>query len=306
MITKYLSAVLIVLAQLFLAQTLSKNAETITPFFTETSDRTKLFTKVSGTGDLCIYVHGGPGMWSDSFENLKGNRLETHLKMVYYDQRGSGRSGASATNDYSVNRMVEDIEDIRKKLGADKVYLMAHSFGGIIATSYAAKYGSHLKGLILVSSTLYLNDSVMSQVSYTNQLTGSKIEIKDGQYMPALGEAMGKLNEKGLMYKLLSDSKENMDTLNKIDEKRPEENGFRNNVWNISEYYGDFTKLTPGIKVPVLVVTGTQDHAVGPEHYKLFKFPNQRVAKINGGHLLYYENNAEFVKNVFSFIKNKR
>ena len=108
------------------------------------------------------------------------------------------------------------------------------------------------------------------------------------------------------MYKLLTDSQQNMDTLNKIDEKRPEENGFRNNVWNISEYYGDFTKLTPGIKVPVLVVTGTQDHAVGSEHYKLFKFPNQRVAKINGGHLLYYENNEEFVKNVFSFIKNKR
>lgn len=62
MITKYLSAVLIVLAQLFLAQTISKKAETTTPFFTETSDGTKLFTKVSGTGDLCIYVHGGPGM----------------------------------------------------------------------------------------------------------------------------------------------------------------------------------------------------------------------------------------------------
>ncbi|MBU4537050.1 MAG: alpha/beta fold hydrolase [Weeksellaceae bacterium] len=301
--TRLLTAVYIILAQLFFAQTLSEKAETSTPFFTQTSDGTKLFTKVSGTGDLCIYVHGGPGMWSDSFENLKGKNLESRLKMVYYDQRGSGRSGASLTNDYSVNRMVEDIEDIRKKLGAGKVYLMSHSFGGIIATAYAAKYGSHLKGLILVSSTLYLNDSVMGQVAYANELTGSKIEIKEGQYMPALGEAMGKLNEKGQMYKLLTDSQENMNTLDKIDEKRPEENGFRNNVWNISEYYGDFTKLTPDIKVPVLVISGTQDHAVGPQHYKLFKFPKQKVVQIKGGHLLYYENNDEFVKSVFSFIR---
>lgn len=299
--TRLLTAVCMVLVQLFFAQTSFKKGQTPTPFFTETSDGTKLFTKVSGTGDLCIYVHGGPGMWSDSFENLKGKNLESNLKMVYYDQRGSGRSGASVTNDYSVNRMVEDIEDLRKKLRAVKVYLMAHSFGGIIATSYAAKYGDHLKGLILVNSTLYLNNSVMSQVAYANELTGSKIEIKDGQYMPALGEAMGALNEKGLMYKLLTDSKENMDTLNKIDEKRPQENGFRNNVWNIGEYYGDFTKLTPGIKVPVLVISGTQDHAVGPEHYKLFKFPNQKVAEIKGGHLLYYEKSDEFVKSVFSF-----
>lgn len=303
---RLLTAVCIVLAQLFFAQTFSKNTPTSTPFFTEASDGTKLFTKVSGTGDLCIYVHGGPGMWSESFENLKGKNLESHLKMVYYDQRGSGRSGASVTNDYSVNRMVEDIEDLRKKLGADQVYLMSHSFGGIIATGYAAKYGQHLKGLILVNSTLYLNDSVMSQVAYANKLTGSKIEIKDGQYMPALGEAMGKLNEKGLMYKLLTDSHPNMDTVNAIDAKRPEENGFRNNVWNIGEYYDDFTKLTPDIKVPVLVISGTQDHAVGPQHYKLFKFPKQKVVQIRGGHLLYYENSDEFIKSVFSFIRKER
>ncbi|MPM75337.1 putative aminoacrylate hydrolase RutD [bioreactor metagenome] len=244
-------------------------------------------------------------MWSDSFESLKGKNLESQLKMVYYDQRGSGRSAASVTNDYSINRMVEDIEDIRKKLGANKVYLMSHSFGGIIAASYAAKYGSHLKGLILVCSTLYLEDSVVSQLAYANELAGTHVEIKDGNYLPALGEVMGALNEKGLQYKLLTDSQQNMEALNKIDEKRPEENGFRNAVWSINEYYGDFTKLTPAIKVPVLVITGTRDHAVGPDHYKLFQFPDQRVVKIDGGHMLYYENSDEFVKSVFSFIKKK-
>lgn len=298
-----LSFVFILVANLFFAQMNSQKSKPAAPFYTQTSDGTKLFTKVSGRGELCIYVHGGPGMWSDSFENLKGKNLESQLKMVYYDQRGSGRSAASATNDYSIGRMVEDIEDIRKKLGAMKIYLMSHSFGGIIAASYAAKYGDHLKGLILVSSTLYLNDSIMSQLAYANELAGTHIEVKDGQFMPALGEAMNALNEKGLLYKLLTDSQQNMDALNKIDEKRPAENGFRNTVWSIDEYYGDFTKLTPEIKVPVLVITGTKDHAVGPDHYKLFRFPSQQVVKIDGGHMLYYENSDEFVKNVFSFIK---
>ncbi|KMQ71893.1 alpha/beta fold hydrolase [Chryseobacterium koreense] len=301
----YFSFALLFIANLFFAQKFSKKAETAAPFYTQASDGTKLFTKVSGNGDLCIYVHGGPGMWSDSFESLKGKNLESQLKMVYYDQRGSGRSAASVTNDYSINRMVEDIEDIRKKLGANKVYLMSHSFGGIIAASYAAKYGSHLKGLILVCSTLYLEDSVVSQLAYANELAGTHVEIKDGNYLPALGEVMGALNEKGLQYKLLTDSQQNMEALNKIDEKRPEENGFRNAVWSINEYYGDFTKLTPAIKVPVLVITGTRDHAVGPDHYKLFQFPDQRVVKIDGGHMLYYENSDEFVKSVFSFIKKK-
>lgn len=274
-------------------------------FFTTTADGTKLFTKISGNGDYCIYVHGGPGMWSRSFEDLKGKTLESKLKMVYYDQRGSGRSGAASNGDYSVAKMVDDIETIRSKLGAEKVYLMAHSFGGIIAASYAKRYPEHLKGLILVNSTLYLNNSVESQVAYANSLTGSKIQIQDGQHMPALGEAMGKLSEKNLLYKLLTDSEESFAALNKIDAERPEENGFRNNVWSINEYYGDFTKLTPDIKIPVLVISGKKDWAVGPEHYKLFKFPNQTVSEIDGGHLIYFEKNDEFRKQVFKFINSK-
>ncbi|SFI59049.1 proline iminopeptidase [Kaistella treverensis] len=303
--TKHLSILLILLSQIFFGQKKAENIKTAQEFFTVTSDSTKLFTRISGTGDLCIYVHGGPGMWSDSFENLKGKNLESRLKMVYYDQRGSGRSFAATQNNYSVDRMVEDIEDVRKNLGSPKVYLMSHSFGGIIATSYAAKYGENLKGLILVNSTLFLNNSVISQVAYANKLAGTKIEIKDDQFMPALSEAMGALNDKGLMYKLLTDSPKNMEILNKIDEKRPEENGFRNNVWSMNEYFGDFTKLTADIDIPVLVITGTEDHAVGPDHYKLFRFPNHKIAKIKGGHLLYFENNPEFLHSVFGFIGSK-
>ncbi len=39
-----------------------------------------------------------------------------------------------------------------------------------------------------------------------------------------------------------------------------------------------------------------KDHNIGPDHYKLFRFPNQRVQVIDGGHLLYYEMNDAFLK----------
>ena len=105
------------------------------PFVT-TSDNVKLYVKVSGKGPVCIYVHGGPGAWSKSFENMKGNRLEKKLRMVYYDQRGCGRSSVATDKNYSLDRMVDDIEDIRRSLGEEKVYLLSHSFGGILAVSY--------------------------------------------------------------------------------------------------------------------------------------------------------------------------
>lgn len=57
-----------------------------------TSDGVSLYLKVAGQGTPCIFVHGGPGAWSLSFEALGGNVLEKKLQMYYCDQRGCGRS----------------------------------------------------------------------------------------------------------------------------------------------------------------------------------------------------------------------
>lgn len=102
-----------------------------------TSDGVKLYTKKGGKGPVAIYVHGGPGAWSRSFEDLKGNELEKFLTVIYYDQRGSGRSESAQNQEYAIARMDKDIEEIKNHYGVDKTYILAHSFGGIIATNYA-------------------------------------------------------------------------------------------------------------------------------------------------------------------------
>jgi len=81
-----------------------------------------------------------PGAWSKSFEDMRGNSLERKLRMVYFDQRGCGRSDTPVDKNYSLDRMVDDIEDIRRSSGVEKIYLLSHSFGGIIAVNYAKKY----------------------------------------------------------------------------------------------------------------------------------------------------------------------
>jgi proline iminopeptidase len=144
-----------------------------------TSDSVALYLKVSGKGVPCIFVHGGPGAWSRSFEAMGGSSLEKHLTMYYYDQRGCGRSQATSNNDYSINRMVEDIENIRVLSGVPQVYVMGHSFGGILAFKYAEKYPVHVKGLILLNATLYINNSLLAQVQFMNQLLGEHIVVKN-------------------------------------------------------------------------------------------------------------------------------
>ncbi len=55
-----------------------------TPLIT-TSDGVRLYTKISGQGLPCVFVHGGPGAWSGMPEALAGPSLEDRLQMIWMD-----------------------------------------------------------------------------------------------------------------------------------------------------------------------------------------------------------------------------
>lgn len=268
-----------------------------------TSDSVKLYLKVSGKGTPCIFVHGGPGAWSLSFEALGGNALEKKLAMYYFDQRGCGRSGSSVNKNYTLDRMTSDIEEIRALSGLDKVYIMGHSFGGSLAHSYALRYPQHVKGLILLNSTLYIYNSLLNQVSFINQLLGENVTVTDkDSIMKPFMEAKALLNKKQLDYKMLSDNKSAVDKLDSIDNCMPRNYDFAQHAFSLPVYFRDFTSETNQVKVPVLIISGTRDNNIGPGHYKLFRYPAQKVVQIAGGHILYYERNREFVEAISSWL----
>ena len=99
-----------------------------------------------------VFLHGGPGYNSYSFSALGGPRLEGALRMVYFDQRGSGRSERPANGDYALSTLVQDVEGLRTALGVRQIVLVGHSFGGVLALEYAARYPDRVSYLILVST----------------------------------------------------------------------------------------------------------------------------------------------------------
>lgn len=98
-----------------------------------------------------VFLHGGPGQGSEHFDGLAGPFMERELRMVYFDQRGSGASERPASGDYALSTLVEDIEALRRTLGAPKLALIGHSFGSVLALEYAAKYPDKVSHLIVVS-----------------------------------------------------------------------------------------------------------------------------------------------------------
>ncbi len=280
-----------------------------------TSDSIKLAIKVAGNGPVCIYIHGGPGQDYLSFEKMGGSNLEKRFTMVYLDQRGSGHS--QNAKDYGLNRLVADIEETRKHLGVDKIYLLSHSFGGVLAVNYVQKYQGHVSGLILTNSTLHFfnNNSLREQIMYSYHLLHKDTTITSDNTRELLLQnsiVRKKLNKVHLGYKLLADSMSTIEKMDSIESgyKRTSDFGYAVIAHLIDttkknhypEYWIDYAPIGSQIRVPVLVITGTRDYAIGTAHYKTFRFPNQQVVKLDGSHMLYYEKNAAFTAAVFRFI----
>lgn len=273
----------------------------------ETSDHVKIKYKVSGKGEACLYVPGGPGQGYPSFELMGGNHLEKNMKMIYMDQRGSGESGTS--ENYHLEAMVQDIEELRQHLKLDKIFLLAHSFGGIIAVNYAKKYPQHTIGLILSNITLHFlnNESVKEQIEYGNSLLLQKNKaLPEDSLSAELSKISAALRKKRMGYKFLTEDIETIKQMDKIDSLHPRIIDFGMAVISkpkeFPEYYTDYAPATKNIHVPVLIITGKKDKAVGTQHYKTFQFPDQKVVSINGGHLLYYEKNRTFINSVWNFV----
>lgn len=113
----------------------------------------RLFYRLLGTGpDTLIMIHGGPGLTMDYFlEDLAP--LAEHHALLFYDQRGSGRSTlASDSISLDAQRFVEDVEAIRKHFGIGRLKLLGHSWGSAVVALYAMKYPELLSQIIIVGA----------------------------------------------------------------------------------------------------------------------------------------------------------
>jgi proline iminopeptidase len=122
-----------------------------------------LYYKAVGRGSPLMVVHGGPGASHDYFlPHLY--RLLSSYRLVFVDERGSGRSPQlQDVTQYTVEKMADDVEAVRAALQLGKIALLGHSYGGVVVQAYAFKYQAHLSHLILgstFSSTRALNEAL--------------------------------------------------------------------------------------------------------------------------------------------------
>jgi pimeloyl-ACP methyl ester carboxylesterase len=95
---------------------------------------------------VLITLHGGPGMPETPLLRHFNGALEAAFTVVYWEQRGAGKSFAKSIPQESmtIDRFVADLDElidhVRARLGKDKIVLFGHSWGSALGTLYAARH----------------------------------------------------------------------------------------------------------------------------------------------------------------------
>jgi proline iminopeptidase len=111
----------------------------------------KLWVVMVGKGQPIFIIPGGPGgahIGYRRFDTLAQNHL-----IVYFDGFGRGKSDtAKEVKEYTLERDIEDLEGLRKALHFQKIDVLGHSYGGLVAQGYALKYPLNVSHLVLANT----------------------------------------------------------------------------------------------------------------------------------------------------------
>ncbi|UCG33437.1 MAG: alpha/beta hydrolase, partial [Phycisphaerales bacterium] len=286
-----------------------------------------------GKGMPVLFVHGGPGF--PTREVPPGlERLADEYSVHFYDQRGCGRSTRpfdrfdtqtfpqsmmKLNQTLGIAAQIADIERIRRILGPDKLILVGHSFGGFIASLYAAEFPDRVHAMVLIAPADMLVFPPQDSSGGLFEVIRRRLpEDKQEEYAKFMREYM---DFSGVFAKTDSElaannyrlaefyrMAEGEDSPTTVSQPALEDCG----GWMVTAIYFtlgmsyDLRDPLREVKAPVLVLHGDRD-LVRPEVSRGYVdvFPNARFEMIaSAGHMIFNDLPDEFADAVRSFLRD--
>ena len=128
-----------------------------------------------------VIIHGGPGGNNYVFERTTGIELEKHFTVIYYEQRGCGRSKAPKdASAYSNQILIDELHQFLHELNIPKIIPLGYSYGGEIALEFATKYPNSVEKVIAQAPTLFGNQERIfrTQLRGFSQIASKEMKLK--------------------------------------------------------------------------------------------------------------------------------
>lgn len=282
-----------------------------TPNFIEI-DGYKINVETLGEGKPIFFFAGGPGNSHDYMEGNFGHYYQTH-QVVFIDMLGRGMSDdAKDVSEYSVQNDVHISEEVRKALGLDKITLVGHSYGTVVAQAYAIAYPDQVSGMVLINGFHSGENWQANCDSYNHQAktmfpeAWKKVDsLRDLGYVSSdsvFSKLYGSIPAKYCYYH------------NTSLKQRAPKTPYRG--WNSNVYYEiigrdadffvsgsmmdlDFRRELKSLTFPTLVIAGRYDMVSTPQYaiqYKKFMPQAEFVMFEQSGHNPYLEESDKFYK----------
>jgi len=249
-------------------------------------------------------VNGGPGFdhgyvhCSNAWERLAEKR-----KVVFYDQRGNGRSSEIREGQSCLLAdQIADLDALRAQLGVEKMELLGHSWGGYLVMAYAARHPEHIAHLMIVDSaapkiqdTVFLFKNIFPETVAREEGLAFAVELGD---KPAIAADMREYMS------MLFYSAEARDAMLARMDRLSYHQAVNKSIWNDLQRF-DLNPELPKFRFPTLVVTGRYDFNVAPSvAYAIHRaIPGSELAVFEkSGHLPYCEESDAFVGRVEAFL----
>jgi len=262
----------------------------------------------SRAGRPILAIHGGPGFLSmpQVVSDFAAKR-----PVYFYDQLGCGRSDrAPDSTCYTVDRYVEELAEVRARLGLTSVYLMGFSWGTALACAYALKKGlAGIAGMILCGPYLSTARWDADQRANIARMPGAaRKAIESGERTGGFGEEYQNAMMEYYARHVCRLSPWPDCVQDAFSRLNPE---VYNTMWGPSEFTVSGTlrdlDLVPSLSrlaVPVLLVCGDNDEA-DPRTVKEYQisFPHACMAVVpNASHLHHIEQPEIFKTIVDDFL----
>jgi proline iminopeptidase len=268
-------------------------------------DGVKLSYRIVGKGKPLVVIHDGPGYEKTlMYKGFDG--LRSDMRVVYYDQRGCGRSEAlGPTKPFSIEDNVRDLENLRRYLHFRRMSIAAHGWGAVIALEYARMYPRQVDSIILVTpiSPFTPGPGLDALIDKLPKETRDRIALTMGEpSLPMLERRASIMREilPGLFYNSDAAEEADLDGL----KLAPDVNlrlGEELRTINLFPVLGEITQ-------PVLVIAGRHDVSIPVRDQVAYADGIRQASAVvfnESGHFPFLEERPFFLNLVREFLRSK-
>jgi 3-oxoadipate enol-lactonase len=228
----------------------------------------------AGTGAPLVLIRGlGSDLqaWA-----LQVPALAKHFRVITYDNRGAGRTGAP-DRPYSAEGMADDLAALLTELKIEKASILGYSMGGMIAQEFALKHAGRVENLILLATGARLDG--YSRAIVQNFVNVRRSNMSREQQVRAQAPYVYSAD-------LFNDADryERAIQANVDNPYSQQDHAFIRQAQAVLDF--DSSGRASGIKAPTLIVTNAEDTLIPPRNGEALSklISGSKLVSLEGGH----------------------